>query len=101
MVLALFSMQQENGIPLGITEIDELQELARVETSETLKSYVIPDEYMDSLSLNIFLVGDDRIFELSVTQSPPDKTIVVSTTTVNRKTKIVSVVISNLEKKTA
>ncbi|WP_146242285.1 hypothetical protein [Acaryochloris thomasi] len=58
------SMQQEKGIILGVTELDE-----------------------------------QRIFELSIQKEPLDDSIVISTARINRKTKVVSVIISNLEKK--
>ena len=92
-------MKQEKGLFLGITELDELQELARLATREALKSYDIPNEWKGRLSLNIFFEDDDRIFELCITGEKPDDETVISRARVNRNTKAVSVVISNLEKK--
>ncbi len=93
------SIHKERGVILGITELDKLQELARLATREALENYEIPDEWKERLSLGIFFEDDDRIFELYVTGDKPDDAIVISRASVNRNTKDVSVVISNLEKK--
>lgn len=92
-------MQNERGVILGISELDELQELARLATREALKSYEIPDEWKKRLVLGVYLEDDDRIFELYITGDKPDDATVLSRAKVNRNTKAVSVVISNLEKR--
>lgn len=82
-------------------ELDELREIARVATRKALEDYErIPEEWEENLTLGTFFDGDDRIFELYVAGERPVDAIVISSARVNRKTRSVRVVISNLVKKT-
>jgi hypothetical protein len=93
-------MERVKGISTAPSELDELQELAREATRETLEAYEpLPDEWKENLTLGTFFEGDDRIFELYVAAERPADAIVISSARVNRKTRSVSVTVSNLTKK--
>ncbi|MEA2603058.1 MAG: hypothetical protein QOF89_4050 [Acidobacteriota bacterium] len=82
------------------TELDELQEMARLATRAALEDYEpIPKEWEANLTLGTFFDGDDRIFELYIAAERPIDAMVISSVRVNRKTKSVQVVVSNLKKK--
>ncbi|KQV54988.1 MULTISPECIES: hypothetical protein [unclassified Duganella] len=92
-------MERVKGISTAPTELDELQELARVATREALESYErIPAEWEKKLTLGTSFEGDDRIFELYIAAERPSDAVVISTARVNRKSKSVSVAITNLKK---
>jgi len=81
-------------------ELDELQEIARVATRKELENYErISPEWEKNLTLGTFFDGDDRIFELYIAAERPENAVVISSARVNRKTKNVAVVISNLVRK--
>lgn len=93
-------MERVKGISTAPSELDELQELARVATREALEAYEpLPDEWKENLTLGTFFEGDDRIFELYVAAERPADGIVISSARVNRRTRSVSVTVSNLTKK--
>ncbi len=92
-------MERVKGFSTAPTELDELQEIARVATREALEEYIFPEEWKMNLTLGTFFDGDDRIFELYVAADRPADAIVISTARVNRKTRDVQVKISNLEKR--
>ena len=86
-------MQQRN-------ELDELQEIARIATRSELERFdPIPDAWRASLTLGTFFDGDDRIFELYVAGARPADAIVLTSARVNRKTKAVSVKVTNLRER--
>lgn len=92
-------MQPTKGSPPRQKELDELQELARIATREALKEYEpIPKEWEENLTLGTLFDGDDRIFELYVAAERPRDAIVISSARVNRKTRFIEVVITNLKK---
>lgn len=94
-------MERVKGLSTAPTELDELQEIARIATRAALEEYErIPAEWEKNLTLGTFFDGDDRIFELYVAGERPSDAVVVSSARVSSKTKSVSVVISNLAKKT-
>lgn len=64
--LDLRSIQKEKGVILGIAELDELQELARLSIGEALESYDISDEWKEHLSLT-----HNAAHFLQVTDSQP------------------------------
>ena len=81
-------------------ELDELEEIARLATRKELESYErLPSEWEENLTLGIFFDGDERIFELYVAKERPADGIVISTARVNRKTRSVTVIVSNLSLK--
>lgn len=83
-------------------ELDELKELARVATRQALEEYEpIPKEWEVNLTLGTFFDGDDRIFELYIAADKPKDAIVISSARVNRKSRSVQVVITNLKKRAA
>ena len=83
-------------------ELEELQEIARLATHEALKAYEpMPKEWGKNLTLGTFFVGDDRIFEIYVSDERPADAIVISSARVNRKTKSVQVTITNLTRRSA
>jgi hypothetical protein len=93
-------MERVKGISTAPTELDELQELARVATRDALENYErIPAEWEENLTLGTFFEGDDRIFKLYIAAERPSDAVVISSARVNRKTKSVSVVITNLKKR--
>lgn len=93
-------MELTKGCSNAPKELDELQEIARVATRKELELYeCIPPELEKYLTLGTFFDGDDRIFELYIAAERPRDAIVISTARVNRKTKDVNVIISNLAKK--
>ena len=93
-------MKRVKGLSTAPTELDELQEIARIATRAALKEYErIPAEWNNHLTLGTFFDGEDRIFELYVSRERPLDAIVISSARVNRISKSVSVIISNLAKK--
>jgi hypothetical protein len=93
-------MVRVKGLTTAPTELDELQEIARVATRAALEEYErVPAEWEKNLTLGTFFDGEDRIFELYIACEQPSDAVVISSARVNRRTKSVSVVISNLEKK--
>jgi hypothetical protein len=93
-------MEHVRGMSTAPTELDELQEIARIATRSALQRYErIPEERDRNLTLGTFFDGDDRIFELYIAAERPAEAMVISTARVNRKTKEVVVVISNLAEK--
>ena len=93
-------MEHVRGMSTAPTELDELQEIARIATRSALQRYErIPEEWDRNLTLGTFFDGDDRIFELYIAAERPAEAVVISTARVNRKTKEVVVVISNLAEK--
>ena len=79
-------------------ELDELQEIARLATREALEPYAIPEHWKNDLVLGCLFDGDYRIFELYVPGERPRDAIVISSARIHRKTREISVVISNLER---
>lgn len=77
-------------------ELEELQEIARKATQAALQNYTIPEDWLEELILGIMLEGDDRIFELYVASERPEDAILISSARVDRKTKSVEVLITNL-----
>jgi hypothetical protein len=93
-------MERVKGLSTAPKELDELQEIARIATRAALEEYErIPEEWDKNLTLGNFFDGDDRIFELYIAGEQPSDAVVISSARVNRKTKSVNVVISNLAKK--
>lgn len=93
-------MERVKGLFTAPTELDELQEIARIATRAALEEYErIPAEWGKNLTLGTYFDGDDRIFELYIAAERPSEAVVLSSARVNCKTKTVSVVISNLAKK--
>ncbi|HEY0845605.1 MAG TPA: hypothetical protein VGE12_09560 [Noviherbaspirillum sp.] len=93
-------MERVEEISTAPSELDELQELARVATREALEAYEpLPDEWKEHLTLGTFFEGDDRIFELYVAAEQPANAVVISSARINRKTRSVSVTVSNLKRK--
>jgi hypothetical protein len=93
-------MERVRGLSIAPTELDELQEIARIATRAALEEYErIPAESEKNLTLGTFFDGDDRIFELYIAGERPADAVVISSARVNRKDKTVSVVISNPAKK--
>jgi hypothetical protein len=93
-------MERVRSLSTAPTELDELQEIARIATRTALEEYErIPAESEKNLTLGTFFDGDDRVFELYIAGERPADAVVISSARVNRKAKTVSVVISNLTKK--
>ena len=93
-------MERVNGLSTAPTEPDELQEIARIATRAAFEEYErIPAEWEKRLTLGTFFDDDDRIFELYIAGEQPSDAVVISSARVNCKTKNVSVIISNLEKR--
>lgn len=93
-------MKRVKGLSTASTELDELREIARVATRAALEEYErIPSEWDKNLTLGTLFDGDDRVFELYIAAERPSEAVVISSARVNRKTKCVSVFISNLAKK--
>ena len=93
-------MQRVPGISTAPTELDELQEIARIATRTALEGYEpIPEEWEKNLTLGTFFEGEERIFELYIAAEKPADAVVISTARVNRKSKGVVVAISNLAKR--
>lgn len=93
-------MKRVKGLSTVPKELDELQEIARLATRAALEEYErIPAEWEKNLTLGTFFDGDDRIFELYIAAEQPSDAVVISSARVNRRTKAVMVVISNLAKK--
>lgn len=87
-------------MPKKPKELDELQEIARVATREELKNYEpISEAWEKNLTLGTFFDGDNRIFELYVAAERPADAIMISSARVNRKTRVATVEIKNLERK--
>lgn len=80
-------------------ELDELEEIARVATQKALKNYILPDEYKDNLVLGTQFDGDNRIFELYIPGVKPTDALIITTATVNKNTKNITVHVSNLQQK--
>jgi hypothetical protein len=81
-------------------ELDELEEIARLATRNELENYErLPPEWEADLTLGIYFDGDERVFELYIAKERPAGGIVISTARVNRKTRSVSVIDSNLSLK--
>ncbi|MFG6447362.1 hypothetical protein ACG0Z6_03790 [Roseateles sp. BYS180W] len=81
-------------------ELDELQEIARVETRKALSLYdPVPSEWAKALTLGTLFEGDDRVFELYVPGERPADAIVIASARVNRKTRHVVVTVTNLNRK--
>jgi hypothetical protein len=81
-------------------ELEDLQEIACIATSEALEQYeLIPKEWEKNLALGTFFEEDYRIFELYVAAEKPSDTIVISSARVNRRDRSVKVVVSNLKHK--
>jgi hypothetical protein len=94
-------MQRTPGLSTAPTELDELQEIARVATRTALEGYEpIPEEWKKNLTLGVSVDGDDRIFELYIAAEKPYDAVVISTARVNRKSRKVVVTISNLAERT-
>ncbi|MFP5393837.1 MAG: hypothetical protein ACLGI6_20195 [Gammaproteobacteria bacterium] len=90
-------MERVPGISTGQNELDELQEIARVATRAALEAYEpMPEEWTKNLTLGTFFEGDERIFELYIAAEKPVDAVVISTARVNRKSREVVVIISNL-----
>ncbi|WP_269533273.1 hypothetical protein [Chitinimonas sp. BJYL2] len=93
-------MERVKGLSTAPTELDVLQEIARVATRTALEAYEpIPSEWERNLTLGTLFDGDDRIFELYIAAEKPADAIVISSARVNRKTKAVAVTITNLRHK--
>jgi hypothetical protein len=93
-------MKRVKGLSTAPTELDELQEIARIATRAALEEHErIPAEWDKHLTLGTFFEGDDQIFELYASRERPLDSVVISSARVNRISKSVSVVISNLAKK--
>ena len=93
-------MERVKGISTAHTELDELQEIARVATRNALEAYEsLPEEWSKNLTLGTFFEDEDRIFELYVAAERPADAIVISSARVNRKTRNVTVTVSNLKLK--
>jgi hypothetical protein len=93
-------MERVPGISIAPTELDELQEIARVATRTALDGYEpIPEEWKKNLTLGTFFKSDDRIFELYIAAEKPTDAVVSSTARVNQKSRNVVVTISNLTKR--
>jgi len=80
-------------------ELEELESIAREATKETLKDYIIPNEYRNDLVVTTLFEGDLRIFKLYVPGEKREDAKVIALTTVNSKTRNVSVEIINLKEK--
>ena len=80
-------------------ELEELEEIARAATKRALEDYLIPDEYNGELVLGTQFKEDKRVFELYLPGDKPQDAIVISSAEVDRKTKKVFVVVTNLELK--
>jgi hypothetical protein len=93
-------MEHVKGKSTAPTELDELQEIARIATKDALEEYErIPVQWEQNLTLGTFFDGDDRIFELYIAAERPADAVVISSVRVNRRTKSVNVVITNLQKR--
>ncbi|MBC3930398.1 hypothetical protein [Undibacterium curvum] len=93
-------MERVKGLSTAPTEVDELQEIARIATRVALEEYErIPVEWDKNLTLGTYFDGDDKIFELYIAAERPSEAVVISSARVNRKIKTASVAISNLAKK--
>jgi len=68
-------------------ELDELEEIARVATLKALEGYPLTDEMRQNLTLGVNFEGDTRVFELYIAGERPRDALVISQTTVDRKTK--------------
>ena len=90
-----------DGVPghiLRRSELDDLREIARVATRAALENFEpIPPEWNARLTLGTFFDGDDRIFELYVAGERPRDAIVLTSARVNRRTKEVTVSVTNLK----
>jgi hypothetical protein len=80
-------------------ELQKLEEIARIATKKALESYVVPDEYKDNLVLGTQFKEEKRIFELYLPGETPKDAIVISSAEVDRKTRKVTVQITNLNPK--
>lgn len=81
-------------------ELSELEEIARVATFAALEDYEpVPEAWRASLTLGTFFENDFRIFELYVPGKRSQNAITISSARVNRETKAVEVVITNLAKR--
>jgi len=81
-------------------ELDQLRELARIATRQALEEYEqMPKAWEANLTLGTFFDGDDRIFELYVAADKPEDAIVISSARVNRKSRSVQIVITNLKRR--
>ena len=86
------------GHILRRSELDDLREIARVATRTALESFEpIPPEWNAQLTLGTFFDGEDRIFELYVAGERPRDAIVLTSARVNRRTKEVTVTVTNLQ----
>lgn len=93
-------MQRVPGISTAPTELDELQEIARIATRTALEGFEpMPEEWEKNLTLGTFFEGEERIFELYIAAEKPADAVVIGTARVNRKSKGVVVAISNLAKR--
>jgi hypothetical protein len=93
-------MHRVPGISTWLKELDELQEIARVATRTALEGYEpMPEEWKKDLTLRTFFEDDERIFELYIAAEKPSDALVISTARVNRKSREVVVIISNLAKR--
>jgi len=81
-------------------ELSELQEIARVATFSALEGYEpVPEAWRTNLTLGTFFENGFCIFELYVAGSRPKDAITISSARVNRETRAVEVLITNLAKR--
>lgn len=81
-------------------ELSDLEEMARIATFDALEGYEpVPDVWRTKLTLGTFFENDLRIFELYVPGERPQDAITISSAWVNRHTKAIEVVITNLAKR--
>ena len=81
-------------------ELEDLQEVARAATRAALEAYEpIPEEWNQDLTLGTFVDGEDRIFELYVARERTRDAIVLTSARVDRATKAVTVVVTNLRQR--
>jgi hypothetical protein len=84
------------------TELDELEEIARVATRAALEAYEpVPPEWIKNLTLGTLFEDDHRIFQLYIAGERRQDSIIISSAKVNRKTRAVEVTITNLKKRSA
>lgn len=66
--------------------LQELEEIARVLTKNTLVNYDIPEDVKNNLVLGTFFDGDYRIFQLYIPGDRPEDARVISSVRVNALT---------------
>jgi hypothetical protein len=79
--------------------LDELEERARVLTSEALEDYVIPDDMRTNLVLGTFFEEGTRIFELYVPGDRPSDALVITRARMDTETGEGVVEVFELERK--